>query len=255
MAKKKTDLHCHILPGIDDGAKNTEVSIGLLREELNQGVTKFVFTPHFDSDRITVAEFDKKRAQSLERLRAEKEFRDMDLEFKLGSEVYYTIGLGEMNLEKLCFEGTDYVLIELPTQARPHGLKRTFGNIVSSGYRPIIAHVERYSYMLSNPTELYELIEMGCLAHVNAEALIKKTKATGMVNYLIRHGLVHFMTSDCHSLRRRPPNLKKGFEVLGSTLGEKYANSFIENADMIYSGGSLDLDYVKKPVKLMGLWI
>ena len=255
MAKKKIDLHCHILPGIDDGAKNTEVSIALLREEVNQGVTKFMFTPHFNPDRISVEEFDSLRAKSLEKLSALEKFCDMKVEYKLGAEVYYTVGLSEMNLDKLCFEGSDYVLIELPTQARPHGLSRTLGTVVSNGYRPILAHVERYSYMMSDPAALYELIEMGCLAHINAETLIKRTKLSTMVNYMIRHGLVHFITSDCHSMHRRPPNLEQGCTALHAALGEKYEERFIENAGRIYAGISIDTEYIKKPVNLFGMWV
>ncbi len=255
MAKKRTDLHCHILPGIDDGARNTEVSLELLRKQKNEGVDQIVFTPHFNADHITIDKFAENRAQALERLKAEKEFSEMGISYKLGAEIYYTIDLPNMNLDELCFQGTDYVLIELPTQARPHGLRRTFGTIVSNGYTPIIAHVERYSYMLSDPSVLYELIEMGCLAHINAEALIKKTRATGMVAYFVRKGLVQFLCTDCHSPHRRPPNMDAGFDAMTSLVGEKYTELFTENAGAVFDGRRIDLDHVKKPQKLLGLWL
>lgn len=257
MAIKKADIHCHILPGIDDGAKNTEVSLELLREHRNQGVEKVIFTPHFNSDKISVEEFSAKRAQSAELLTSMKEFKDIGIEYKLGAEIYYTINLGELDLSNLCFSGSDYVLVELPTQARPHGMKRTFGNMIRNGYIPIIAHVERYSYMLKNPNELYDLIDLGCLAHINAEALIQKTKATSMICYFVRHGLVHFMCSDCHSRHRRPPNLKQGFEEMRSLLGDKYADRFLSNANDVFNAQTInpEINNLKKTKNMFGVWI
>lgn len=255
MERKKTDIHCHILPGIDDGARNIEVSMELLRKQRSDGVDKIVFTPHFNADQISVEDFVKLRAGAFDKLCAEKEFGEMDISVKLGAEVYYTIDIPQLDLDKLCFEKTNYILIELPTQARPHGMKRTFGNIVNAGYTPIIAHVERYSYMLSDPTQLYDLIELGCLAQINAEALIEKTKATSMVTYFVRHGLVHFMCTDCHSAHRRPANLKEGYAAADKLLGEKYSERFRENGEIIFGGGTIDLDYVKKPAKILGLWV
>lgn len=255
MATRMTDLHCHILPGIDDGSRNVEMSLELARKQKNEGVGRIAFTPHFDSDRVSVEKFVEMRKGALEKLEAEREFRELDMMYKLGSEVYYTVDLSRKDLDPLCIEGTDYVLIELPTQARPHGVLRTFGDIVSNGYTPIIAHVERYSYVLSDPGLLYELIETGCLAQINAEAVIKKTTATGMVSYLIRKGLVQFMCTDCHSPHRRPPNLREGCDALTNMLGEGYTEKFLENADLIYRGKRVDLDDVKKPRKIMGLWI
>ena len=255
MEKRMTDLHCHILPGIDDGARDVETSLALLTEQKKQGVDNIIFTPHFNSERISVDDFYKKRAESLERLTTLDDFKKLDINYKLGSEVYYTVGLSGMSLDKLCFAGSDYILIELPTQARPHGLKRPFGNIVSNGYRPIIAHVERYSYMLSDPTVLYDLIDLGCLAHINAEALMQKSKHTSMVYYFVKHGLVHFMCSDCHSIKRRPPDLEAGFKEMDNSLGKKYSELFMENAETIFNGDFFDPDYVKKPRNLFGFWM
>lgn len=255
MERKKTDIHCHILPGIDDGARNVEVSVDLIRQQRNDGVENIVFTPHFCSDRITVEEFTEHRTAALDKLCAVPEFKDMDINVKLGAEVYYTVDIPLLDLEKLCFEKTNYILIELPTQARPHGMKRTFANVVNSGFTPIIAHVERYSYMLSDPSLLYDMIELGCLAQINAEAVLKKTKLTPMINYFIRHGLVHTMCTDCHSPHRRPANLRDGLKELERMLGENYSELFMSNAEKIFNGRPVDIGYIKKPRKILSLWL
>ena len=255
MGSSMIDIHCHILPGIDDGARDVATGLQLLRMEKETGVDRLFFTPHFSSDKISVDEFVKRRADALDRLCSAAGYDTIGVEHKLGAEIYYTVALSELDLDKLCFEGTDYVLVELPTQARPHGMKRTFGNIINNGYRPIIAHVERYSYMLKDPKMLYELIDMGCLAQINSEALLEKNKLTSMVLYFVRHGLVHFICSDCHSAHRRPPDLDKGFEAVEKQLGEKYAERFLENAEALFNGRVIDPDYIKKPVNVMGMWL
>lgn len=255
MEKKRTDIHCHILPGIDDGARDLETSLDLLRGQKEQGVRNIVFTPHFNFDKISIDEFEKKRSESLKKLTDSQEFRELAIDYRVGAEVYYTVDLGRRDLDKLCFSGSDYVLIELPTQARPHGVKRTFGDIISNGYRPILAHVERYSYMLSNPEDLYDMIDMGCLAHINAEALINKSKATPMLRYFIRCGLVHTMCTDCHSRNRRPPNLDAGMRELRALVGREFEEEFTDAADAIFHGRRVDTDRLRKPKNLFGIWV
>lgn len=255
MARKRSDIHCHILPGIDDGARDLDVSLGLLQKQKEQGVENIVFTPHFNYDKISIEEFDSMRSKSLKTLTESPQFSELSIDYRVGAEIYYTVDLGRKNLDKLCFSGSDYVLIELPTQARPHGVKRTFANIISNGYRPIIAHVERYSYMLSNPEELYEMIDMGCLAHINAEALINKSKSTTMLRYFIRCGLVHTMCTDCHSLNRRPPNLDEGMRELRTLAGKEFEEEFTDAADAIFHGRGVDIDRLRKPRKILGMWV
>ena len=249
------DLHSHFLPKMDDGSKSIEMSMEMLREQKNQGVERIVFTPHFNFERIELGEFIKRREESFGKLKAAPGFDELGIKFKLGAEVYYTVSVAEQDLDALRFEGTDYVLIELPTKARPHGVKRAFGSIIAKGYTPILAHVERYGYYMSDPGELYELIDMGCLAHINADTLTSKTKLSGRVRYLIKKGLVQFICTDCHTMKWRAPDLASGFEALEKDYGEEYAELFSENAERIFDGRPVDLDDIKKPVKLFGRWI
>ena len=93
---------------------------------------------------------------------------------------------------------------------------------------------------------------MGCLAHVNAETVIEKNK---MAKYFIKHGLVHFISSDCHAMSWRPPNLESGFETLRDFVGKDYDEILNENAKRIFKGKSVDTYDLKKPVNLMGIWI
>ena len=88
-----TDLHCHILPGMDDGAKDTAVSLELLRGEYEDGVRNIAFTSHFNSERTTVEAFTAKRQAAFEQLTAALEGQPMQFDFKLGAEVFFSPGL------------------------------------------------------------------------------------------------------------------------------------------------------------------
>ena len=110
-----TDLHCHILPGIDDGARDVETAIALLSMEKEQGVDKIVFTPHFRCDDIGLDEFLEARDSAFNLL---MDSLPSDLkssfDFKLGAEVYFSPTLSRVDFSKLCFTDTSYMLVELP---------------------------------------------------------------------------------------------------------------------------------------------
>ena len=120
-----TDLHCHILPGIDDGAKDTAVSLELLRREYEDGVRNIAFTSHFNSERTTVEAFTAKRQAAFEQLTAALEGQPMQFDFKLGAEVFFSPGLCELDTRALCMGDTAYLLLEFPTTHKPHFIRQT----------------------------------------------------------------------------------------------------------------------------------
>lgn len=249
------DLHCHILPGIDDGAKDIEIAIGLLRLEKEQGVTDIAFTPHFKIDQMTLEEFLVAREQSRQLLFETKEIEHLGLSVKMSSEVYFSLNLLNIDLEPLCYEGTDYILIELPVKSKPYGMEDAFLEIINRGFTPIIAHVERYPYFMDNPELLYDLVSKGCLAHINADTVIKKGKSSKIALKYIKWQLIHFISSDCHSLEHRPPNLKKAYDLLEKQFGESYVSWLVKNSKNIFNGKYVDLPILKKPKKVLGFWV
>ena len=148
-----TDLHCHILPGIDDGAKDVSVSLELLRKEYEDGVRNIAFTSHFNSERTTVEAFLEKRAAAYARLTEALKEEPMDFRFKLGSEVYFSPNLCELDAKALCMGDTAYMLIEFPTTHKPHFIKQTLYALQEQGILPLIAHIERYPYVLDDPPD------------------------------------------------------------------------------------------------------
>ena len=171
-----TDLHCHILPGIDDGAKDVSVSLELLRKEYEDGVRNIAFTSHFNSERTTVEAFLEKRAAAYARLTEALKEEPMDFRFKLGSEVYFSPKLCELDAKALCMGDTAYMLMEFPTTHKPHFIKQTLYALQEQGILPLIAHIERYPYVLDDPTLLYEWVAAGAYAQINAGALLQDAK-------------------------------------------------------------------------------
>ena len=213
-----TDLHCHILPGMDDGAKDTAVSLELLRREYEDGVRNIAFTSHFNSERTTVEAFTAKRQAAFEQLTAALEGQPMQFDFKLGAEVFFSPGLCELDTRALCMGDTAYLLLEFPTTHKPHFIRQTLYNLQQQGIVPLIAHIERYPYVLEDPTLLYDWVAAGAYAQINVGALLEPKLCKKLCKF-IQWGLVHVISTDTHSPDKRPPRMAQGVQQLEKLLG------------------------------------
>ena len=212
------DIHTHILPHLDDGAKDTATSLAIMQEMLSQGVTTAVFTSHYYGRKHSPTRFIQKRNEAYERL---KTHIPAGLNARLGAEVHFS-GINVPEYDELCklaIEGTTYILLELPfTTKWTRELTELIADFVyETGYTPIIAHVERYKEVLKKPSLVNELVNMGCLIQVNAQSFLdKKTKNFAFA--LVKHGLVHCIGSDSHDMDTRKPCLiaaRAAFEQAG----------------------------------------
>ena len=201
------DLHTHILPGIDDGAKDPSVSAEMLEAEKLQGVREIVLTPHYYGKFYSPEEFLRRRAAAYEKLLA---VAPADVNFLLGAEIHFTetLSIGE-KYRKLSLGGTRYALVELPfeTAWTASLLSRLRYFMDETELTPIIAHICRYRELRKDPENLLRLAEMGCLLQVNASAFYDK-EARSFVFAALRHNLVHCVASDCHNTSDRAPDLQ-----------------------------------------------
>lgn len=252
-----TDLHCHILPGMDDGAKSPAVSLELLHREYKDGVRNIALTSHFNSERTSVERFLAKRqscfAQLTEALEAEGGALN-ELRFKLGAEVYFSPKLCELDMQKLCMGDTAYMLIEFPTSHKPHFIRQTLRELQDNGILPILAHVERYPYVMEDPQLLYEWVAAGAYAQINAGALLDAKLRKKLVR-LISWGLVHVISTDTHSPDKRPPKMAEAVQALRRSIGDEEADTIIANGDALFCDEELDEIVPHKPQKLLGMWI
>ena len=219
------DIHTHILPGIDDGAENTDISLRLIASEKEMGVTDLVLTPHFNMSDITLEDFLSRRAEAFaklsERLKETDAFSDM--RFHLAAEVRYDPHLIKLDLEKLCIGNTSYLLLET-TGSFPFNFENTLSFMLSHGITPILAHIERYEYLRSDIPLLERLIDSGVLLQCNASSVFGKNRSSTVIK-LIKRGYVDLLASDCHSPVYRPPNLFEAYKKL-----KKESERLIDNS-------------------------
>lgn len=244
------DLHCHILPGIDDGAKDIDVSMQLLQQELRDDVAGICFTPHFYYERTTVDAFIAKRRQAFALVTQQIKRAGIRLAVKSGAEVYFTPALPSLDLKKLAFYGTNYILIELPTTFHPSGIEDLLFEVQQQGYIPILAHVERYPYVTENPGLLYEWVAGGALAQINASGLIRNGHIAKLLHKYIEWNLVHLLCTDAHHPEKRPAQLRAGFDA----LPVKVQKRFQENSVNVFLGNDLRQPEPIQPRYRFGHW-
>lgn len=208
------DMHTHVLPELDDGAKSVEESIAMLESAKAQGVKTIVATSHYYGKQRSPEKYRELRQAAFEKIRPHI---PEGLELKIGAEIHFTED-NSVSHEQICslaIEGTKYVLLEFDFM-RPFTEKlfrRLSEFIYDVDYTPIIAHVDRYPSILKKPKLLTELIDMGCLLQVNAEAFYeKRTKPLAMA--MLKRGFVHCIGTDMHDTKERAANYDKAIEEI-----------------------------------------
>jgi protein-tyrosine phosphatase len=208
------DIHSHILPGIDDGSKNMEMSMEMLKLAQDRGTKIIVATPHYIKG-IYENHYDEMFALYQE-LKHASALSGMNIEILLGQEVM----LDKHSL-KLCKEnklrginGTSYMLIEFPMDKLPKEALDLIYELRLLDIKPIIAHPERYEYIYETPTAINDFIAEGCNFQINAGSLegIFGKKVQSCAKLLVKEGLANFIASDAHSINRRSPGLIEGFK-------------------------------------------
>lgn len=206
------DIHAHILPGIDDGARDWQETAALLKAAWEQGIRHIIATPHFSRGT------DVNRLRELKKRTAELACREgLDLQISLGQELRYFEELVRYldQGKALTLAESRYILVEFkPSDGYPT-LKRAVHDLVQAGYIPILAHTERY-FSLREKGRTEELIERGACLQINGESLLGGLfdKTAAWCFREIRQGRIHFVASDMHRPDTRPPQLKEAFYKL-----------------------------------------
>lgn len=196
-----TDMHSHLIPGLDDGAQNMEESIVLIKRMMDLGFKKLITTPHVMSDyfqNTTGGILD-----GLEALRAELVKKNINIEIDAAAEYLLDESFGpRLDRGDILSIGGKYVLFELSFINYPHNLFEIIEKIKKTGYTPILAHPERYLYM-SVSKNYQQIRESGCLLQLNVLSLIgyygKQSKI--LAEEMVDAGLVDLVGSDLHKVR------------------------------------------------------
>lgn len=214
------DFHSHLLPGIDDGSHDIAETEKLLHQEYQQKVQSVVATPHFYASRNSVEHFLTSRQNSYEKVK-QAELEDIPKVF-LGAEVYYFSGMSKAEmLSKLCIEGTNLILIELPFCQWKKEVYQDIKQIIEKQKLTVIlAHVERYYGYQKNKEIWNKIFSLPVYAQINAGSFLKWQKRRFCIKF-IKEGHNVLLGSDCHNTTSRIPNLEQGRKVLKEKLGEQ----------------------------------
>lgn len=249
-----TDLHSHVLQQMDDGASNIQESICLLNQYQEQNIQNISLTSHYDCEIESVENFLKRRNESYVEL---KNISDQIDGFclKLGAEIKFSPDLLKKDLKALCLEGTNVLLIELPTYHRPQFLEEVLNEIRNQNFIIVIAHIERYSYIIENPPMLLRWNNNGIYTQINASTVLRRSKNFSLIHKLIKWGYVQVVASDTHSVVHRPVRLKDAFELIEKYDGKICAARLQENADQLFWGNPIFVSHSHYPKKILGRWI
>lgn len=245
-----TDLHSHILPGIDDGSPDVETSLELLRREKDQGIRHIVFTPHFDPQNDTIDEFLNRRNAAYVKLQQSIQGTELEqvLDLRMAAEIRYSAGLAEMQgLEYLCITGTKVLLIEFSTRHHPPFASDVFYRLQTLGFIPLMAHIERFPWLRKDPDFLYDMVCGGAYAQVNADSIISDREGYSFIKKMLKFGLVHCIGSDTHNTSTRPPRINEAESKLTSNLGKDTVVYLNENAESLIAGRIPDSIMPSKP--------
>lgn len=250
------DLHCHILPGIDDGAGTLEEAVEMCRLAAADGCTAMVATPHqrrgvwWNADRAALAALRRRLQEALDALPAMEAGGGPGLRVYSGGEIHVDAQLlaeverlgrgGERggdgnNFERgtgvLPLAGSRYLLLELDGDDPPDASEDLIHELSVAGWRPILAHPEFVPWMAVDPGAVARLVSLGALAQVTAMSVTGDfgRRAQADTHRLIDAGLVHFVASDSHGPRRRPPGLSRARQVIAARWGEEEARRLVED--------------------------
>jgi protein-tyrosine phosphatase len=233
------DIHCHILPGLDDGPAGIEESLAMAEAAIADGITHVVATPHSSNEFVF----------NYQRVRQVRE----ELQTKIGDRLALATGcdfhLNPENLAALradaprfCINQHGYLLVEFSEFSIPPSADQTLHEMRLMDVRPVITHPERNAILHVSPGRLAGWVRLGCFVQVTAGSITGTFGTRPQQDSLrwIGEGLVHFVASDAHNTRRRPLKLKGAYDVVRERFGEDKARAlFVENPMAAFEGRDL----------------
>jgi protein-tyrosine phosphatase len=223
------DLHCHILPGIDDGASDLSVSLEMARASVADGVTVLACTPHILPG-LYHNTGPQIRQATLE-LQQALDTQGIPLRLVTGADVHivpdFVAGLRSGRL--LSLADTRYALVEPPHHVAPLRLEEFFFSLVVAGYVPILTHPERLSWIEAHYAAIQRLVRSGVWMQITAGSLTGAfgRSAQYWANRMLDEGCVHILATDAHDTKRRPPTLSRGRDVAAKRVGDQEAEHLV----------------------------
>lgn len=252
------DIHSHILPGVDDGAKTEEDSLAMAKAAVADGITTIVATPHhrngvFNNERESILMW----VETLQELFVNE---GIPLTLLAGQETRINGDMVQELEEKIILpiNDTKYVFVEFSSDHVPQYADQMLFNIQLAGYIPIIVHPERNQELIENPGKLYEFVKKGALTQVTAASIVGKfgKSIQKFSHQLIETNLTHFIASDAHNTTSRGFVMSEAFEIIKSRYASDYYYMFLENSELLIANQNvyrMEPHRIKKK-KFLGLF-
>lgn len=252
------DLHNHLLPGIDDGARRLEDTLQFLRLAREDGVRTIVATPH-----MKPGVYDNTREVILRHVAMVREAAQGDVaqavELLPGAEVYYTADLPDRAREGSLMtigDGGRYLLLELPYQQVPMGVEQVIFQLRLLGITPLMAHPERVAYYLEDIERVESSVRLGALTQVTGGSITGRfgEKTQAFTREILERNLVHVIASDSHDVRYRPPVMAAAMRAAAAIVGEEAARLMVEDHPRaILDGRAIEPGEPRRPPRRRGL--
>ena len=229
MSKGYYDIHCHMLPHVDDGSHSTSMSKKMLQIAYENGIRHIVLTPHYMIDRFELTRAEIYDQYRLFVAKVQEDFPDM--EFFFGREIFFGEEIMELLQEGIIstMNDTDYVLVEFHPSADAAYIAQSLYKVQNAGFTPILAHIERYPLLMKEVKMIQQIVNGGCYIQLNAST-IAGNAGNGIrrqILKLMKKKLVHFIGTDAHSNRTRGPYLDDCVKYLTKKMGQDYVNELL----------------------------
>jgi protein-tyrosine phosphatase len=236
------DIHHHLLSGLDDGARDFETSVEMARMAAAEGITHVVCTPHANGE----YEFNPAtNRQKRDELQAAINAASIPLTLGLGCDFHLSFDNIEAALKDhtpYSINGNGYLLVELPDFGLPKGLTQTYYELRLAHATPILTHPERNQTLQADPKRMEGWLRGGLLVQVTADSVLGKMgkRAEQMAHKFLANRWVHFLATDAHSMRGRPPRIREAHDVVAKKYGQSYADLICTaNPTAVFNGQPL----------------
>lgn len=233
------DFHSHILPGIDDGARNLETSLAMLEQIRQQQIDIMIATPHFYAMKDRVESFLEKREQAWRQLEHAMQSQDWSgaPEILTGSEVAFFEGIsGAKEIRKLTIQDTDLLLLEMPFVKWSESTVREVDRLIKEQHlRILIAHLERFLWIPGNKIFVQQLLNLPVSVQINAEFAEDWHHRRTLLK-MLEEGTAHVLGSDCHGAHHRVPNLKAGRDYIEKKKGARLLEEIDRRGEALLFG-------------------
>lgn len=229
VPERIVDVHCHILPGVDDGSRSMEETINMLRLAQTEGITDMICTPHYKEGHHTISP--EQVSDYISQINEKEKENGIAVRLFPGEEIYYFSGIDDAfdNHEITPMPDGEHILVEFPPLENYRYIRNAIDDILSSGLTPVIAHIERYDCIVSDIKNAYDLRNMGAEIQVNASGVTGKvgSKIKKAIWKLLKEKLVDYIGTDAHRQEGRFPEIKECTQLLCRKCDFGYASEIL----------------------------